>query len=640
MDYNFQNRLSELLDKSHFVKAIQTLKKSEGKSRLFADDVRHLSGNEVELLIAQGNISPDWSKILVASGFKTDFIRNNHFQGECVLGVFSGTPREIAPGVMVPDGIYNSTIICCEIGSKCLIKNCGVLANYCIKENAIIFHTGSISATKSCTFGNGVIIPVGMETGGREVVSCAEIDVTIAEQVAMKKGDKKTQESYNDFTKCYRENITCDFGIVETNACIRNTSEIQNSFIGINAEIDGALLIDNCAILSGPEEPTAIGHGAFVKNSCIQWGCEINSMAIVVDSILTEHSHVERHGKVTASIIGPNTGIAEGEVTSCLIGPFVGFHHQSLLIAALWPEGKGNVAYGANVGSNHTSRAPDQEIFCGEGVFFGLGVNIKFPSDFSQSPYSIIATGVNTMPQKIEFPFSLIQSPSQHFPGVLPSYNEIIPAWVLTDNIYMLLRNEGKYKKRNKAKRTQFEFTVFRPDIIEKMLAARNKLRSIKRIKKAYTGKDIPGIGKNVLREDIRNRAIMAYNLYIEYYCLLGLKDRITEIIDMTKKDTLNSIYKDKTEAALWEHQRALLVQEGFGKRSFTKNLSRLVSILESIADNVLHTKEKDDIRGTAIIPDYQEAYAKAGDDSFVKNTRIEMEESVKKIKKIIKELA
>src|SRR5438093_5611883 len=119
---------------------------------------------------------------------------------------------------------------------------------------------------------------------------------------------------------------------------------------------------------------------------------------------------------VTASISGPNSGVAEGEVTASLLGPFVGFHHQALLIAALWPEGKGNVGYGANVGSNHTSKAPDQEFWPGEGTFFGLGVNIKFPADFSRAPYSIIASGVATLPQRVTFPFSLLNNPGAHFP--------------------------------------------------------------------------------------------------------------------------------------------------------------------------------------------------------------------------------
>lgn len=51
------------------------------------------------------------------------------------------------------------------------------------------------------------------------------------------------------------------------------------------------------------------------------------------------------------------------------------------------------MGYGANVGSNHTGRAPDQELWPGEGVFFGLGTSIKFPANYVAAQYSVIATG-------------------------------------------------------------------------------------------------------------------------------------------------------------------------------------------------------------------------------------------------------
>jgi hypothetical protein len=140
--------------------------------------------------------------------------------------------------------------------------------------------------------------------------------------------------------------------------------------------------------------------------------------------------------------------VAEGELTASLFGPFVGFHHQSLLIAALWPSGRGNVGYGANIGSNHTGKAPDQEVRPGEGTFFGLATSIKFPFNMAKSPYSIIASGVTCMPQKLEMPFSLINSPSENITGLSNSINEIIPAWMLTNCMYALLRNESKFKSR------------------------------------------------------------------------------------------------------------------------------------------------------------------------------------------------
>jgi hypothetical protein len=93
-----------------------------------------------------------------------------------------------------------------------------------------------------------------------------------------------------------------------------------------------------------------------VKDSLVQWGCEVATTGIVLRSAMTEHSHVERQGRLSDSIVGPNTGLAQGEATACLLGPFVGFHHQALLIAAYWPEGKGNVSSGATTRRGRPAR--------------------------------------------------------------------------------------------------------------------------------------------------------------------------------------------------------------------------------------------------------------------------------------------
>src|SRR5262249_53272965 len=154
-------------------------------------------------------------------------------------------------------------------------------------------------------------------------------------------------------------------------------------------------------------------------------------------------------------------------------------------------EGRGNVGCGAKVGSNHTSRAPDQECRPGEGAFFGLGVNVKYPCDLSGAPYSVIACGVCLPPQKVAFPFSLVNSPSGRWPGVPPAYNEIVPAWLLTDNLYALKRCEEKYRARNQARRSRFDFRVFRPDTVDRMRDACRRLEAVPQAREVYTDRDI-----------------------------------------------------------------------------------------------------------------------------------------------------
>ena len=297
------------------------------------------------------------------------------------------------------------------------------------------------------------------------------------------------------------------------------------------------------------------------------------------------------------------------------------------MIAALWPEGKGNVGYGANVGSNHTAKAPDQEIWPGEGAFFGLGVNIKFPADYSKSPYTIFASGVACLPQRMEFPFSLVNSPAVRLDGVSPAYNEIIPGWVLSDNIYMVTRNEGKYEKRNKARRSKFVFEVFRPEIVDLMVDARRRLQAVKAPKEVYTSKDIEGLGKNYLTEGSRTKAIGTYTFYLQYYALLGLKREVAELAKgLSPKGTVpiaeieGLLTEPCRECPRWEHERQTLARELPGV-DVAQGLKHLVELQTTIAKAVQVSKEKDDHRGQETIEDYAEAHAPAKDDGFVKET-------------------
>jgi hypothetical protein len=505
-----------------------------------------------------------------------------------------------------------------------------------VKANSLIFNVGSLVCSGKSSFGNGREISVGIETGGREVLSFAEMTIPIAHAVSTGRNYTALIENYKSFINKYTALCSIGAGVIETDCIIRHTPKIEDCYIGRSTIIDGATLVQNSTILGSAEEPVKISHGAYVKNSCIQWGCQVTSMAIVDDSVLTEHSHVERHGKVTQSIIGPNTIIGEGEVTASLVGPFVGFHHQALLIAAIWPEGKGNVGYGANIGSNHTSKAPDQEIWCGEGTFFGLAVNIKFPSDFTKAPYSIIATAVTTLPQRVEFPFSLINNPSLVPEGVPAAYNEITPAWVLSDNIYTVKRNEGKYIKRNKAKRSVFIFDVFRPDIIDMMIEARKRLSEISQRKDFYTMKDIPGLGKNFMTEVSRIKAIAGYSQYIEYYSLCGLKRHIDNLIKAGSKDLGPAIYTTATNDTLWEHHRKTLLNSGLDSNFVKDNLLQLGIMEQDIARAVQEAKEKDDARGAKIIADYATAHSPAAEDSFIKETWIRVEKVKKEIETLL----
>ncbi len=578
---------------------------------------RLLTAAEIKALKAQGNTAEDWKQIWVGTRFDPKRVSRCEFSGPVLLSVCSGSVK--VEGVEFPTGLSHATLTWTVVGRNVLVRNARLVNRAVIGDGAVLFDVGAVTKGGSDSFANGTELLLAVETGGREVPIFAELTVEGAWVLSRSRSNKALLEGYAGRLADYVKAVSAPCNVIGPAARILHTSRVADLFLGEAAVIDNAQQVENVTVLSNSQEKTEISQGAIVKSSILQWGCEVTSEAIVDTSLMTEHSHVERHGKVTHSLLGPNTGVAEGEVTSALLGPFVGFHHQSLLIAALWPEGKGNVGYGANVGSNHTAKAPDQEIWPGEGTFFGLGVNIKFPSDLTRSPYTIIASAVNMLPQRVEFPFSLINTPAAATPGISPAYNEIMPGWVLSDNIYMVKRNEGKYQKRNKAKRSRFNFEVFRPEIIDMMVDARKRLSAASG-KEIYTAKEVPGLGKSYMSEASRKRAIETYTFYIRYYALLGLKRELSAWVAAKRKGEIPRLLEISSSNLRWEHERRLLLSEfpGVGPKELLKIL---VQTQERIAAQVQSSKEKDDFRGAEVIEDYEDAHKPAKEDSFVKET-------------------
>jgi hypothetical protein len=580
--------------------------------------LRPLHPAEILQLERLGNEAQDWQQLRVAEGFDPGRVRRCCFHGEVVLGRFAGVV-DLGEGVQLPAGVYNSTLAQCIVGHDALLRDLKLLANYVVGRAALVWDCGRVVCTGETAFGVGRAVSVGPESGGRKVSVYPELTVDTAAAVAGPPRQAALVQRYNAAVAQYRSRATSMRGIVGHGAWVCHTPVVENTYLGRHARVDGASLVADSTLLSDEGESTCIESGACVRHSLLQWGSRVRTQAVVEGSVLAEQALVERHGKVLQSILGPNAAVAEGEVTSSLVGPWVNSHHQSLLIATLWPEGKGNLAHGASVGCNHTSRAPDQEFLAGEGMFFGLGVSLKFPADFSQAPYTVLACGTALEPQKVSFPFSLIVPASGHFPGVSAAYNEIIPAWVLSENLFALKRNEAKFRSRDRTRRTPCDPRVFHPATIDLMRAACERLEAVRQPKDFYTDRDIPGLGKNVLLERRRPQACAAYQCHIRYYALVGLKEQIQAALEGGHPDEEDFLLAPSPNRR-WEHQRSLL-EASLARAGVVSALEQLLDILASVARAVEESKAKDDVRGERIIPDYALVHTRAEVEGCVQET-------------------
>ncbi len=543
------------------------------------EDWISLTDSQIELLEENGNSSENWSLVKVFREAVLDSVRNSVFRGEVRIAM---TPAEIE-GNRVDPILSSSSLDNVEVLPGCRIVSTSLLRNLRLGEGVVIENCGRITYEQDSMCGSGTVLELGVETGERNVPSSPCIDTDLA---AVLSGGADRDDNLAVY-RTYLDGFLSELrsrkrGIIGEACNIQDTPVLENCFIGSWVSIQNACAVRNSTVLGGELNPASILDGALVRDSILKWGSRVDSMAIVEKSVVGEASVVEKQGKLTLSFLGPNSVLAEGEITASLAGPFTSAHHQSLLIAARWPEGRGNIGYGANVGSNHTSRLPDQEIRPGEGMFFGLACSVKFPADYSQAPYSIIATGVTTLPQRVEFPFSLICEPFDSIDGMQPAFNQIIPGWVLSDNLFAVHRNEEKYISRNRAMHWKSDDKIIREDTIRMMMNSLHKFE-VKSVKEVYTESDISGLGKNYLTEAHRLKAIETYRFHVRYFTLECLSSN-PEKLSVFQRDYLEREFPGVSGAELHE----------------------IVSDMRDvIAESIRISREKDFTRGCRIISDY-----------------------------------
>ncbi|CAM9705930.1 unnamed protein product [Discosporangium mesarthrocarpum] len=118
--------------------------------------------------------------------------------------------------------------------------------------------------------------------------------------------------------------------------------------------------------------------------------------------------------------------------------------------------------------------------------------------------------------------------------------------------MFMVLRNEDKYRKRAKARRNRTDWPIFRPDLVYLIADARRRLvaagvASEQRhlppppeeeggsgaglgggVPVVYVGdRAVPGLGKNYMTEDSRREGVEVYTLHLRRYALRGLLARL-----------------------------------------------------------------------------------------------------------------
>ena len=441
---------------------------------------RHLRTDEVELLVQNDNTSDNWDEILVTDPFDPKRIKNTAFFGLVRIGHIQNVFLE-HHNLQVPVGITNSTIIACDIGDNAAIHHVRYLAHYIIGDQCMLLNIDEMHTTNYAKFGNGIIkegeledvriwLELMNEAGCRRVLSFDGIIPADAYLWAKYRDDIALQNKLLTITQNSFDNRRGFYGTVENQCVIKNSGILKDVKVGSHCYIKGANKLKNLTINSSEDEPTQIGEGVELVNGIIGYGCHIFHGSKAVRFILGNNSNLKYGAKLIQSFLGDNSTISCCEVMNNLIFPGHEQHHNNSFLIASVVLGQSNIAAGATIGSNHNSRANDNEVQAGRGFWPGLCSSIKHSCRFAS--FVLLSKADYPAEMDIPLPFSLLNN------NAAKDELEVLPAFWWLYNMYALARNTWKFQNRDKRKNKfqNIEFDSLAPDTVEEMFQARHLL--------------------------------------------------------------------------------------------------------------------------------------------------------------------
>jgi Domain of unknown function (DUF4954) len=490
---------------------------------------RHLRSDEVERLVKNVNTADNWDDILVTDQFDTNQIKNSRFFGLVRIGCLRNVILQ-HHDLRVPAGITNSLIISSDIGDDVAIHNVHYLAHYIIGHRCILFNVQEMHTTDHAKFGNGIIkegepenvrtwIDLMNETGCRRVLPYDGMITADAYLWAKYIDDAPLQENLKKITQNCIDNKRGYYGTTGDNCVIKNSLIVKDVKISSYCYIKGANKLKNLTINSSEEEPTQIGEGVELVNGIIGYGCHIFYGCKAVKFILGNNSNLKYGARLINSFLGDNSTISCCEVLNNLLFPAHEQHHNNSFLIASVVMGQSNMAAGATIGSNHNSRANDNEIQAGRGFWPGLCTSVKHSCRFAS--FVLLSKADYPAELDIPFPFSLLNN------NVSRDQLEVMPAFWWLYNMYALARNSWKFQNRDKRihKDQNIEFEPFAPDTIEEIFTARTLLEiwtakaSLLLKGVSIDGKsdeDLAGIGRDLLsgkEEEINKLEVLGENM-------------------------------------------------------------------------------------------------------------------------------
>ncbi|MBM7023514.1 DUF4954 family protein [Treponema sp. Marseille-Q4523] len=445
---------------------------------------RGLTKEEIEALEKNHNTSDDplWQNFYVdAECFDASLIRDSSFSGFIVLGKLKRAMLKYHD-LELEEGIYNSKLINAATGDDNAIRNVAYFENYRLGKNVMLFNIQEMSCTPHSKFGEGILkkdepeenriwIGVANENGGREVLPFKSMIPADAYLWSRYREDGALMKRFVALTEKGTASEEATYGIIKNNAVIKNTTLLKDAEIGECAYIKGAFKLKNITVLSSEAEPSQIGEGVEMVNGIMGYGSRVFYQAVAVRFVIGKNCQLKYGARLLNSVLGDNSTVSCCEILNNLLFPFHEQHHNSSFLIASTIMGQSNIASGATIGSNHNSRSPDGELVASRGFWPSLSSDFKHNSRFAS--FVLVAKGSYQYELDIPYPFSLVALGENGDRSV-----RIFPAWWFMYDMFALVRNRYKFKKRDKrvVPLQHIETDPFAPDTMQEIMRALDRI--------------------------------------------------------------------------------------------------------------------------------------------------------------------
>ena len=432
---------------------------------------RKLTPEEIRQLNRQNCYAEDWLKVKVANNFNPANVKNVTFSGKIRMGSFE-KEFELSNGMKKQSGIYNAVLHNCIIGNNTYVSQVrNYIANFDIGEGSFIDNVDIIEVNEESSFGNGVLVNVLDETGGRNLPIFNELSAHLAYILVLYRHRPDVIEKLFQMIGDYTQKITSDRGNIGDNVRITNSRIIKNVSVGDNTFIEGVEMLSNGSINSNSFDPVYIGPGVIMEDFIVSSGATVSDSTVIEKCFIGQACVLKKHYSAENSLFFANCAGYHGEACSLFAGPYTVTHHKStLLIAGMFSFM--NAGSGSNQSNHMYKLGPIHQGIVERGAKTASNSYLLWPAKVG--PFTLVMGRHYNNSDTSDLPFSYI----------VESKDESILAPGLNLRSVGTIRDAQKWPRRDRRKDTRkfdfINFNLLSPYTINKMIAGRDLLIKLK----------------------------------------------------------------------------------------------------------------------------------------------------------------